>query len=304
MTVTWLFLLALGTIFISSNQGLSAEALVSPASARYVLEFGPRHAHGISSVRPFSVHASTRKFSTTSIIDHATAASTIVIPTLAGLSIDSFFQRTRVRNLSKLRGIGALVTILSASIISGLGLCTSTHHIRELCWTRLLPASLSLWLVASTVEDESIDTSSQHGTLNEIVAVSIPFAIGCIGSILGCLLSFTCCCVSRHNASRVHKRILPGRQHFFMTPGHLLLSPAEAAVAAGCLCSSYIGGPWNYFASMRILANDESLPLFAKDAVRGVLGYVIKYLLSYSFDANADIFFVRALQRNIWLICI
>jgi hypothetical protein len=138
-----------------------------------------------------------------------------------------------------------------------------------------------LWLIASTVQEEFDDTSSRgDDTWSEIIAVSIPFALGCIGSMLGCLLSFVFCFCSRNNAVRVHQHIFPGRQHFFLTPGHLVLNPAEAAVAAGCLCSAYIGGPWNYFTTMRILENDDTLPSFARDAVHGVLGYV------YYFSRN------------------
>jgi hypothetical protein len=212
----------------------------------------------------------------TEIIENAVAASSIAAPTILGLSIDGCIKNCNVGYLRKLQGIGALLTILTASFLSSaFGFFSSMHHIHDLCWSRLLPASLSLWLIASTVQEEFVDTSSRgDDTLSEIIAVSIPFALGCIGSMLGCLLSFVFCFCSRNNAVRVHQHIFPGRQHFFLTPGHLVLNPAEAAVAAGCLCSAYIGGPWNYFTTMRILENDDTLPSFARDAVHRVLGYV------------------------------
>jgi hypothetical protein len=196
-----------------------------------------------------------------------------MIPALVGSSMERFLKHIPI--LNKLQGIGIPVTIMSASILSSLVKIPAMQSIHELCWSVLLPASLSLWLVASTIEEENRDSFPGDDVMDEVFAVSIPFFIGCIGSVLGTFLSYAYCCVGRNNATRTHKLILSGRQHFFLRPGHLLLSPAEAAVAAGCLCSAFIGGPWNYFASMRILENDESLPSFARDAVRGVLGYVM-----------------------------
>lgn len=223
---------------------------------------------------------SKRHLANTNLIEQVTAASTVILPALTGLSIDRLFQT--IPRLSKLSGLGALITILTASVLSvsgswvyskgpTLGYYSSTlSNIYKLCWTKLLPASLSLWLIASTVEEENRESSPSKGAWDELLATIIPFGIGCIGSILGCILSFTYCCLGRKNT--YHYRIMRGRRHYFFLPGHLLLTPPEAAVAAGCLCSAYIGGPWNYFVCMRILGEDGTLPEFAKEGVRGVLG--------------------------------
>lgn len=221
-------LLALLTVF---NHCLIAKAFLSPRSSR---RRDGEHAAGMTvQRRSFAGHRKT-KLSAINLVEHTAAASTIILPTLAGVAIDSFLQRSRIQILSKLDGIGALVTIVTASLASTLGYCALTHSINELCWTRLLPASLSLWLVASTIKEESLELCSRDGDWDEIKAVSIPFAIGCIGSILGCMLSFTCCWIGRNNTLRAHKHILRGRRHFFLTPGHLLLNPRDAAVACGC----------------------------------------------------------------------
>lgn len=206
------------------------------------------------------------------LIENTVEASAITAPTLLGLMIDGCIKNCNVRHLRNLQGVGALLTILTASFLSSVfGFSSSMHYMHEFCWTRLLPVSLSLWLIASTVEEEFSDTSSRGDhTWSELFAVSIPFALGCIGSTIGCVLSFLLCFLSRNNQE--HQHIFAGRRHFFFTPGHLVLSPAEAAVAAGCLCSAYIGGPWNYFTTMRMLENDDSLPSFASNAVHGVLG--------------------------------
>ena len=215
------------------------------------------------------------------------AAAAIMFPTIIGMATDRLHPRIPV--LGALQGVGALTTIIVASLFSSLGISPKSHPLYELVWTRFLPASLSFLLLSPTREENkysevepdggiggSVDVEAKTRTgvaaKDEIIAVSIPFIVGCMGSILGCVLSYFYCWLGKDNDFRVHRHILTGRKHFFWQPGHLLLDPAAAAVAAGCLSSNYIGGPVNYFASARIIANDAELPGFANVGASEVLG--------------------------------
>ena len=80
-------------------------------------------------------------------------------------------------------------------------------------------------------EDSSSDVKAT------IKSVSLPFAIGSLGSVLGCIISF------------VGTLLLGGKA------GRWSLPPLDAAVAAGCICSSYVGGTVNLFATARILGD-------------------------------------------------
>lgn len=218
------------------------------------------------------------------------AAAAIVCSSLLGMKLNNL----NVPKLGKLEGVGPLVAIITASHFSSLGISPTSHRFYDICW-KCLPASLSLLLLSPIVEENGIvqkaDNKSRSrrktasvnkvkvmrkvrrsrvrdAARREIMAVSIPFFIGCIGSILGCLLSYLLCWLGRNNQVRVHKHILLGRKHYFFQPGKLLYEPSEAAVAAGCLISSYIGGSLNYFASAKIIASTEGK---AKVAASGVL---------------------------------
>jgi len=211
------------------------------------------------------------------------AAAAIAGPTLAGMKAD------RLRS-----GIGPLITIVSASYLSSRGFSPSAHHLYEMCWTRFLPASLSLLLLAPTDDDQDQAAEAHQEVLGvndvvednatskkrkrvrdrtreEILAMSIPFLLGCLGSIVGCLLSYFFCWLGKDNAHRPHKYVLTGRRHYFFRPGRMLLEPNEAAVAAGCLLSSYIGGSTNYFATARIIAGDQDLSADANVGAQGVI---------------------------------
>jgi hypothetical protein len=45
------------------------------------------------------------------------------------------------------------------------------QSIHELCWSVLLPASLLLWLVASTIEEENRDSFPGDDVMDEVFAV-------------------------------------------------------------------------------------------------------------------------------------
>ena len=195
------------------------------------------------------------------------AAAAIACPTFLGMKCDSLICS----------GLGPLITIIAASHFSSLGISPSAHHLYEICWTRFLPASLSLLLLAPSADRETALPENKYrsrwsryrkrtsyNTRNEIARMSIPFLLGCAGSILGCLLSYLFCWLGKDNIHRPHQRILPGRKHYFWKPGHLLLQPTEAAVAAGAVLASYIGGSMNYFATAKMIAVDQGLSADAK----------------------------------------
>lgn len=183
------------------------------------------------------------------------AAIAIVYPTILGTTVDRL--QSKLSFSKYIQGITPLLTILSAAHFASVQMIPSSHYLYDMCWNRLLPASLALSLLSPSFEKDDCNSAVKKHTSKyarrEIFTVSIPFIMGCIGSVLGCLLSFFYCWLGKDNYIRVHKRIFQGRNHFFLTPGHLLLEPRMAAVATGCLISSYIGGSYNYFDAARIL---------------------------------------------------
>jgi len=232
-------------------------------------------------------------------LETLSAAAAIACSSLLGMN---------VVKMGKLEGIGQIVAIITASHFSSLGISPTSHRFYDICWKWCLPASLSLLLVSPIVEEKDTvqmadnksncrKTTSNNivkaaskvrrsrvrdAARREIMALSVPFFIGCIGSILGCLLSYTFCWLGRNNQVRVHKHILRGRKHYLFQPGKLLYEPSEAAVAAGCLISSYIGGSLNYLASAKIIAGAEER---SKAAATGVLSGTFGSVAS---DANVS----------------
>ncbi len=206
----------------------------------------------------------------------------------------------KLNKLDKLEGVGQIVAIITASHFSSLGISPTRHRFYDICWKWCLPASLSLLLLSPIVkEHDTISNPGEEASNNivnatsktrrsrvrdaarrEILAVSIPFFIGCIGSILGCLLSYFFCWLGRNNQVRVHTHILRGRKHYLFQPGKLLYGPSEAAVAAGCLISSYIGGSLNYLASAKIIASvDGRSEVAATGVLSGACGSVASDML-------------------------
>ena len=125
--------------------------------------------------------------------DTVAAATTILLSSSVGLASD---------RIKQLKDSGIIITLLVAIMLSNLnmfGLSVPTcHPIYDLCWSHFLPASLALILLSSSNESifqsksKSFSLEKQQHTLatkEQIVAVGIPFIIGSIGSILGCLFS-------------------------------------------------------------------------------------------------------------------
>ena len=86
------------------------------------------------------------------------AAAAVLCPALIGMKAD--------RSLRS--GVGPLVTIIVASHFSSLGISRTQHNIYEIVWTRILPASLSLLLIApSSVNNEEEATGgSSYNNMN------------------------------------------------------------------------------------------------------------------------------------------
>lgn len=216
----------------------------------------------------------------TSLLAGSTAAmsavGSVALSTAAGMAA------SKSRYLS---GAGTMVTLLVSAVMSNVGLSPASSPVYEMCWTKFLPLSLALVLLAPQKEENhrglvsgqrpersSLLGGGEDKTTKEMIGVvGVPFAIGSIGSVVGCIVSFIVCLLGANNPNRVHSRILHGRKHFFWNPGHLLLLPAEAAVGAGCLCASYIGGSVNFFATARIIASDVKFPN-GDDGAVGMLG--------------------------------
>lgn len=117
---------------------------------------------------------------------------------------------------------GTIVTLISAAIFSNIGIwglaVPKDHFIYDICWTKLLPASLALVLLSTSKSSSMEETeasrissnSSSSSTNREIItACAIPFLIGSAGSIIGCFMSAK------------------------MLMGCNAMKPFEAAIAAG-----------------------------------------------------------------------
>jgi uncharacterized membrane protein len=139
---------------------------------------------------------------------------------------------------------GIVVSLFVASLLSSFLNCVpKVHPIYDYCWSTILPASLALLLLslpsnqnARCRETTSKFSLSDNSVFGVVRRLSIPFLFACIGSILGCTLSYLMC------------------YHYPL----LLLTPFDACQAAACLVASYIGGSVNFFATAAAI---RQLPL-------------------------------------------
>ena len=136
-------------------------------------------------------------------------------------------------------GAGTVVSLASAAIISNVGLfglsIPTSHRVYDICWSRLLPASLALVLISSDNQtkglaiasrakaQETMDSHSKNDGNNlqreTVIACGVPFVIGSIGSTLGCILSAIIMVQFGNSGSSM-----------------IGMNPFEAAVAAGEYC--------------------------------------------------------------------
>jgi len=193
-------------------------------------------------------------------VDTLAATSTILISSTIG------FLSNQLNHFSS----GTIVTLVLALLITNnaglLGISVPiSHPIYDLCWSKILPASLALILFSGGTRSyvDKRDTLDQDNsneknltshkdflsTKELIVSIGIPFIIGSIGSILGCLFStFLILWASTF-------------QNQFIK---LSMNPTEVSIAAGCLSASYIGGSVNFFAAARIISTQLTSSSLAK----------------------------------------
>eukprot|EP00545_Synedropsis_sp_CCMP1620_P004976 CAMPEP_0119031000 /NCGR_PEP_ID=MMETSP1176-20130426/41315_1 /TAXON_ID=265551 /ORGANISM="Synedropsis recta cf, Strain CCMP1620" /LENGTH=459 /DNA_ID=CAMNT_0006987381 /DNA_START=971 /DNA_END=2347 /DNA_ORIENTATION=- len=152
------------------------------------------------------------------------AASGLLVSTIVG----SFSEQS-------IPNSGILSTLISSAILSNLGWIPPTHALYDWCWSVVLPASLALLLLQEEVQ--SAATGDLSNKPSGMLAVGLAFGVASIASMIGCTTSFLVC---RSFSS-------------------LWLPPANAAVAGGCLCASYIGGSINFFSAARLLHAKSSL---------------------------------------------
>ena len=165
-------------------------------------------------------------------------------------------------------GAGILVTLITASILSNTGIVPYSHPGYELAWTAFLPASLAFLLLASSGEDDqnqsfsysnTVTDASEASLVRRIVKVGIAFVFASFGSALGCLCSFKLC-----------RQRIPGS---WSLPPPFCLPPHLAALTAGCICASYIGGSVNLFATARFAFSNMS-NTFGDGSGRNVLSAI------------------------------
>lgn len=200
--------------------------------------------------------------------DSALAISTIIISSGAGMLSD------RIKVLGG--GAGTVVSLASAAIISNVGLfglsIPTSHRVYDICWSRLLPASLALVLISSDNQtkglaiasrakaQETMDSHSKNDGNNlqreTVIACGVPFVIGSIGSTLGCILSAIIMVQFGNSGSSM-----------------IGMNPFEAAVAAGCLCASYIGGSVNFFATANIISSQMAsrFPIYSREMISDLI---------------------------------
>ena len=125
---------------------------------------------------------------------------------LAGKPVDSFMALSTI-GISSAAGwlcnekgvlggnAGTIITLLSAALLSNIGLfglvVPTSHYFYDICWEKLLPASLALVLLSASNNSSVLGVAvEERKTYQEtIAACGVSFWIGSIGSILGCLLS-------------------------------------------------------------------------------------------------------------------
>jgi len=163
-----------------------------------------------------------------------------VISNVGVISIASIFGliSERLRFLSG--NAGPVLSLFVSALISNALSVTAVDSVVDFCW-KLLPASLAFLLISPSNQQQECDDASTYSSAKDTVAaMSIPFIIGSLGSIIGCIISATVLKGGSDSASIFQMR-----------------SKNHAIIAAGCLVSSYIGGSVNFFATANIIESQK-----------------------------------------------
>lgn len=67
---------------------------------------------------------------------------------------------------------GILATLVTAAMLSNLGLVPSSHYIYDLCWTTFLPASLALLLLAYRNNQETLPMSGSSSSSSTVTTTT------------------------------------------------------------------------------------------------------------------------------------
>ena len=261
LTVPRTFLFFLPIIVLSPTTAFRVHSLRQPLERSNVCWQHNKHGSGQSNWQCFMPAATATTTANTQI--HSKAGTTTTSLSASLLLTTSTLKASSVLIGSSLAGClierrspntGILTTMVAAALCSNLNMVPSQHYLYDLCWTSFLPASLAFLLLAKNSSTSSrrrfSSEKSQNGwwpsvvttkTANTndqsvravVMTMSIPFALASIGSIMGCTFSFAMC------------RMVP----------QFGLRPNEAALAASCLCASFIGGTVNFFATAKIIGS-------------------------------------------------
>ncbi len=163
-------------------------------------------------------------------VDSILALSTIVLSTTIG------HTSARFKFLKSISGVETVIALVVAAFISNFGLfgiaVPLSHSIYDVCWSRFLPASLAFVLLSTSSKDVTDNGGDAVENFKEtrkevITAVSIPFIIGSIGSIIGCT-------VSAMTLIRFGNKSIGNNALSFIG-----MMPYEAAIAAGQCTDSW-----------------------------------------------------------------
>jgi len=192
---------------------------------------------------PSPLHSSYPKsklYLASSTTDTVVAGATLILSSTTGILFEKYISN----------GGGHVITLLTSALLSNLSQVLpirsipTNHYLYDWCWSVFLPASLVFALLSSspssggdaattsTVSTEQKSNKSKAILKSTIQGMTIPFILGSIGSIIGCISSY----------------------HFVSMPYN---TRDISALLAGCLCASYIGGTVNFFATANVLKKNS-----------------------------------------------
>ena len=233
------------TSFLSLNAAAASFiALQRPRTKTSNLHKKLVHHHVNQPLSLPSSYPKSKLYLASSTTDTIVSGTTLILSSTTGILFEKYISNG---------GGGHVITLLTSALLSNLSQVLSSipiriptnHYLYDCCWGIFLPASLVFALLSSSPSSSAMPNTSQNSTQtnsysesnnskailkNTIQGMTIPFILGSIGSILGCISSY----------------------HFVSMPYN---TRDISALLAGCLCASYIGGTVNFFATANILKN-------------------------------------------------